>query len=100
MKRKLSVVARHDCHVSEPGSMAIQGNPAEYVGRQLNSETGKYEVVDHVAEYELDTRDGKRVRKLVSRGELLPHDRETATLCGVEFTPLTFDGQRWVAQSE
>ncbi len=82
---KLTVTANPDCHVNDPNHVRFVGNPAGYVGRRYDSETGTYPVSNEPSVFELEGRVGARILKLLQRGELFPADKATADLAGVEF---------------
>lgn len=82
---KLSVFANPECHVTDPNHVRFVGNPAGYIGRRYDPETGTYPTRPEPSEFDLEGRTGQRVLKLLQRGELIPADRQTADAAGVEF---------------
>jgi hypothetical protein len=84
---KLSVLANPDCHCNDPNHVRFVGNPAGYIGRRYDAETGTYPVSSEPSVFDAEGRTGARVLKLLQRGEVLPADKQTADAAGVEFRP-------------
>lgn len=84
---KFRVKACGDLLVREPGDPAIKGQLPRYVGRKWvapqGTEPGHWEPSGE-PEYDDQTKDGARIRKLVLRDAcLLPADPESAKVLGL-----------------
>jgi len=95
---KLTVFSNPDCHVSDPNHVRFVGNPAGYIGRRYDPETGTYPLKEEPTEFEAEGRPGQRVLKLLQRGELLPADEATADAAGVEL-PASDESKRDAASN-
>ncbi len=79
--------AKGDQLVRVPGAQARPGQPDMYVGRDFEPESRGYRVNDTGYECDENSDAGKRLLRLTRLDNcLIPANKYTADLCGVEFT--------------
>ena len=89
---QLKFYAKNDLLVPVPEVILIVGAPHKYVGRHHDPSTRSYPANELPDSYDSESREGKRLKKLVRREQcLFPANKETAQFCGVPFVNFTYD---------
>lgn len=77
--------AKADLLVRVPGAQAMPGQPDMYVGRDFDAESRGYRINSTGYECDENSDSGKRLLRLVRLDNcLIPADKYTADLCGIE----------------
>jgi hypothetical protein len=93
----LKFYAKEDLLVVRPYVTLYVGGPGQYVGRKLKN--GEYVVKDSPDEFDANSKEGKRIIKLVKRdNSLICADEYTAKTCGVQYIKHVFADGAWIPQ--
>lgn len=83
--------AKPDNLVRVPGAQSRPGQPDMYVGRNFDPERRGYFITEAGFETDENSDSGKRLLRLARLDKcLIPADKKTADLCGIEYTPVEF----------
>ncbi len=90
---KVRFFAKADGLVREAGHYPQIGQAPRYVGREyvpLEGGGASFPATKDGSQYDAESEEGQSAMRRCRKGELWPADPETAALCGVKFTAVSF----------